>query len=328
MDCYRRQLLVGAFLALALATGACSVETRAAPPVAAAPASAADEVPDSDVTSLDVASGADGGAGSDGLGPPEELGFVALGDSGLQASTTGNGASGRGGPGPASGRTSAPAEESDPPPMTDEDKAQRGALVIEAFGLPGGRLISDEVRTCVHDEFVATSGALRLDQLVAGMTVATSDVGPTVEAIHTCGGLSELAELLTVELAQGLDALFDPAIASCIAEFYSQREALMDLLVVSIDESSTVATASGATTDRAATRGALDQCLGLGDVLAADSSLIDTTERDCLNSQGSEVMRELLNVEVRSAAVSLDAEMVREALIACLPEEDRGVLGD
>jgi len=370
VDLSRCRLLVGVFGVLGLLMTACGVETAAFEPTTVPSESGTSPTPTVAATAdpdrrLEPRAVGDATAGTRtptsavvapadvGEEPPPELGFVigtddsaragdndeaptatapaAPGGQGLQESATlrpSGDRTGSSGTRYSSGTLRTEADLL----MTDAERASHGALLIEAFGLPGGRLISDTVRGCVYKEFVMAAAPLRADQLVAAMPVATADVALVVAAIDECGGLTELAELLSVELAQGLGPLFDSSISSCIAGFYAESDQLTDLLIGSIAAEPATDNASAADLtpdglDTQATMGALGRCLGLGDVLAADSALIDVDEQLCLNAQGADVMSDLLNVEVRSAQVSVDPGRVTEALITCLPEDDRLALG-
>lgn len=197
--------------------------------------------------------------------------------------------------------------------LSESERVSRGALLIEAFGLAGSRLLSDAVRVCVHDAFIGASEPLRIDQIVAAMPTIDTDVAVVVGALEECGGLGQLARTLNDELAEGLGDLYAPASAGCISGFYSDTTGLTDLL-----QTQTAEDRAGA----AVGVPALAECIGFGDILAADLPLVGTNERICLNERAVGMIESLVTVDVREEVASLDPDLITDALAECLPEQE------
>lgn len=347
---------VGAFLLVAAFGTACSVETAEFSGAAAMPVSG----PGDDPGIGDDETGRDASSGEAALDPialdPSALGSSALGSSALDPSALDpsaldSSAAGSSVMDPAADPPADlsftepnPASDNDPRgqadgaeqadgleygsaasvPLTTEadvglpeaDKISRGALLIETFGLVGGRLTSDAARICTHDRFSAASAPLRIDQIVAGMPTTETDVALLVGALDDCGGLRELASILGDELAEGLDDLFVPSIAKCIDDFYAEADELVALLTAGIDRHDAELGVS-----------ALAECVGLGDLLAADEPFVGTSERLCLNERGAVVIEALITVEVREEVVSFDPGVITQAVAECLPGPAAGTPG-
>lgn len=223
--------------------------------------------------------------------------------------------------GPSTTGTADSTGSADPGELTEA--AARGAILTEAFGLPGARLLSDEHRQCVLAEFEAVGGTVRTDQIIASFAAAPSDVDVLINALVVCDALSYIENGLDDSLAAVLEGDMAGEVSDCLAETYGAPTELAALLKLALTE------AEGAS-DAARQDGlsSVVVCAGLGDLVAADTIGLTNDTRSCLNSVGGGVMTALLNSEVRTSPANLDATEIGSLLASCLSATELDAVAD
>lgn len=266
---------------------------------------------------VDAASSQDSSAAAQGADPD--------GSSAAQNTAAGYGSASLDSQTPAAGATPTPAAGLLGPSSTGSadstgvgpeqlaENATRGAILMEAFAVPGARLLSDADRRCVIAEFEAVSGSNRADQIIASLAAEATDVDVLVNGLVVCDALAHISTGLIEELDPLLEDRIADQVAECLGETYGEPQELAAAMKLGLTEPEDTTDAG-----RQGAFAAVLSCVGLGDIVAADTIGLSDEARVCLNQIGTEIMDTLLNVEIRGSQANLDSVQIEALFATCL----------